>query len=360
MKILAAMSGGVDSTLAAALLLEQGHEVAGATMRLIKGLDEEEFYAGSCCSLRDVDDEKAACAMLGIPFQVCHFEKEFEEWVIDPFVSAYRNGRTPNPCIECNRHLKFSFFLQRALELGFDAIATGHYAKVFLDEKTGLRKLSKGADPLKDPSYVLYMLTQEMLPKIHFPLGGMRKEEVRQRAAALGLVNAAKKESQDICFVPDGDYGKFILDYTGKPEVPGDFVDLQGQVLGTHKGQSHYTIGQRKGLGLALGEPGYVVSRDMEANTITIGANEDLMKSSLLAGDFNWIGEPPPAGEVFPCLAKARYRQKEVPAKALRKTDGTVQVTFDNKIRAVTPGQAVVLYQEEEVLGGGTILEGGF
>ena len=357
-RVLAAMSGGVDSSLSAALLRQQGAGVSGATMRLVRGEEEEEkFYENSCCSLADVEDAKRAAARLGIPFQVLHMEEAFEDCVIRPFVREYELGRTPNPCIDCNRHLKFRLLLNKAMEQGFDYIATGHYAKVGFDESTGRYTLGKGADSGKDQSYVLYMLTQEELSHILFPLGELTKEQVRALALEYGLENAKKPESQDICFVPDGDYAGFIRRFTGKEYPPGDFVDESGQVLGRHKGQIAYTLGQRRGLGLSLKAPGYVVARDLSANTITVGSEERLMNRSLLAASFNWIAPEPETGEPVKCTVRTRYRQRETEAVAVKEEKGNVRVTFDAPIRAVTPGQSAVLYQGEQVIGGGIILE---
>ncbi len=355
-RILAAMSGGVDSSLAAALLREAGADVSGASMRLLPAeQNAEEFFSGSCCSIKDMEDAGRVCAGLGISWTGFHMEQEFEEHVILPFIRAYENGETPNPCIECNRFLKFELFLKRALSMGFDLIATGHYARVVKEGDSGRFSLFKGRDPLKDQSYVLYMLTQEELSHLVLPLGELTKEEVRELAKARGLPNAEKKESQDICFIPDGDYAAFMEARRGSPYPPGDFLDTAGKRLGRHKGQIAYTLGQRRGLGIALGERTFVVAKDPEKNTVTIGEERLLMAEGLLADRFNWIMPAPKPGEEFPCLVKTRYRQREVPARAVLLETGEVSVRFDTPVRAVTPGQAAVLYDGDRVLGGGTI-----
>lgn len=349
MKALIAMSGGVDSSVAA--LLMEGYERVGCTMRLFDS-DENEEREDSCCSLSDVEDARSVCRGLGIPYYVFNFKDEFEEKIIGKFISSYRSGRTPNPCIDCNRYLKFGGLLLRAAELGCDCVVTGHYARI--EESGGRYLLKKAADPGKDQSYVLYSLTQEQLAHIRFPLGGLSKDEVRRLAEQNGFVNARKRDSQDICFVPDGDYGAFIERRVGGlPE--GDFVTADGRVLGRHRGICRYTIGQRKHLGVSVGEPIYVTRIDPEENTVILGDESLLFGTVCTVADFNWISGEAPA-EPIRCKAKTRYRQKEQPCTATANPDGSVTVVFDEPVRAMTPGQAAVLYDGDIVLGGGEIV----
>ena len=348
MKALIAMSGGVDSSVAA--LMMKDHDRIGCTMRLYDGEDSEK--QSTCCSLDDVEDARAVCRRMGIPFYVFNFKEDFEEKVICRFADCYRRGVTPNPCIDCNRFMKFERLLDRARELGCELLVTGHYARV--EEHGGKYLLKKGLDPAKDQSYVLYTLTQEQLRHIRFPIGELSKDEVRRIAAENGFVNASKPDSQDICFVPDGDYAAF-LERRGVKTPAGDFVTPDGKVLGRHKGVAHYTIGQRKHLGIALGEPVYVVKIDPESNTVTLGAHDLLFGTVCTVGDFNWIGGEAP-GAPIRCAAKTRYRQQEQPCTASVNPDGTVTLVFDVPVRAVTPGQAAVLYDGDVVLGGGVIL----
>ncbi len=348
MKALIAMSGGVDSSVAALLMAE--HERVGCTMRLF----DKENTDGSrtCCSLDDVEDARAVCYRLGIPFYVFNFTKEFEEEIIAKFIDCYRRGVTPNPCIDCNRYMKFDRLLDRARELGCDLIVTGHYARI--EEHNGRFVLKKALDPSKDQSYVLYSLTQEQLAHVRFPLGGLSKAEVRHIAEENGFINAAKPDSQDICFVPDGDYAGFIEERCGQMTT-GDFVTTDGRLLGRHKGIAHYTIGQRKHLGISVGEPIYVVKINADDHTVVLGDESALFNTTARVEDFNWIaGEVPE--EPVRCLAKTRYRQKEQPATAYPNADGSVRVVFDEPVRAITPGQACVLYDGDVVLGGGVIV----
>ena len=349
MKALIAMSGGVDSSVAA--LLMSDCERVGCTMRLFETEESEKENPNSCCSLEDVEDARSVCYRMGIPYHVFNFRDDFEEKIIKKFVDSYRRGITPNPCIDCNRYMKFDKLFDRAMELGCDLVVTGHYARV--EEKDGKYLLKKAVDPSKDQSYVLYSLTQEQLRHIRFPLGGLTKDEVRRIAAENGFVNASKPDSQDICFVPDGDYAEFIERYGGAPE-PGDFIDVNGAVMGRHKGISHYTIGQRKHLGISVGEPIYVVKINAGDNTVTLGDESCLFGTIAEVDDFNWISGEVPCAPVR-CKAKTRYRQTEQPAVAAANPDGSVTVTFDEPIRAITPGQACVLYDGDTVLGGGVI-----
>ncbi len=340
-----AMSGGVDSSVAAFLTLQQGFSCIGATMRLFEDKPES-----------DADDARAVASKLGIPFQVLNFADAFREEVMDTFVEAYEAGLTPNPCIQCNRCLKFGDLLQKALELGCDVIVTGHYCRIQKDQETGRYLLYKASDPGKDQSYFLYSLSQQQLAHIHFPLGELTKEEVRKIAEEQGLLNARKRDSQDICFIPDGDYRAFLQEFTGKNYPSGNFLDQNGTVVGQHRGAVGYTLGQRKGLGLAMGEPVYVCGKDMQKNTVTIGSNADLFRSGLRANDWYWFPFPALA-EPLQVKAKTRSRMAEQPATVYPEENGVCRVEFAEPQRAITPGQAVVLYDGDQVIGGGTITE---
>ncbi len=354
--LLIAMSGGVDSSVAAWLMLQQGASCIGATMRLFDNRAVGTEEDSTCCSLEDVEDARSVAYRLGLPFHVFNFTQEFRQHVMDPFVRCYECGTTPNPCIECNRHLKFSQFLHRAQVLGCDGIVTGHYARIRRDAGTGRYLLYKAADKSKDQSYVLYCLTQEQLAHTHLPLGELTKEQVRQIAREQGFINAHKRDSQDICFVPDGDYVAFMKRYTGKTYAGGDFLDLSGKVVGKHEGAVSYTLGQRKGLGLAMGAPVYVCGKDMQKNTVTVGPNEALFHSALRADNWNFFPFDKLEAPIR-VWAKARYRQTEQPATVYPEARGICRVEFDQPQRAITPGQAVVLYDGDQVIGGGTITE---
>lgn len=354
-KALIAMSGGVDSSVAAYLLQQQGYDCSGAMMRLYDN-DTLQVDSKTCCTLDDAEDARAVARKLGMPFYVFNAKQEFEEKVIRNFIQCYEWGTTPNPCIECNRHLKFNHFLHRARVLGCDCIATGHYARIQQDNATGRYLLYKAADPTKDQSYVLYCLTQDQLAHTLFPLGELSKEDARKIAEAQGFINARKRDSQDICFVPDGDYVAFMKRYTGTEYPGGDFLDESGNVVGHHRGAVCYTLGQRKGLGLAMGAPVYVCAKDMEKNTVTVGPNESLFSRTLIADNVNWIPFPELAAPMN-VMARARYNQKEQPAAVHPLENGRIKVVFDQPQRAMTPGQAVVLYQGDMVVGGGTITE---
>ena len=354
-KALIAMSGGVDSSVAAYRMIRDGYDCIGVTMRLY---DNEMIgnRSKTCCSLDDVEDARSVAFRLGIPYYVFNFKEDFEEKVISKFVSCYEHGATPNPCIDCNRYLKFESLLHRAQVLGCDCVATGHYAIIRQDPATGRYLLYKAAHVEKDQSYVLYSLTQQQLAHTRFPLGDLSKDQVRQIAREQGFFNASKRDSQDICFVPDGDYVAFMERYTGRHYPSGDFLDLQGNVVGRHAGAVGYTIGQRKGLGLAMGAPVYVCSKDMEKNTVTVGPDQALFSASLRANDWNWFPFPELTAPMR-VMAKARYRQKEQPATVYPEDGGFARVVFDEPQRAITPGQAVVLYDGDLVVGGGTITE---
>lgn len=354
MKALIAMSGGVDSSVAAFLTKEQGFEISGVTLKMFGNDLIGASGESTCCSLSDVQDAESVCRRLGIPFYVFNFTDRFEKEVVQRFVRAYEEGRTPNPCVDCNRYVKFGYLYQRMEELKCDYIVTGHYARIEQDEETGRFLLKKAIDPKKDQSYVLYSLTQKQLSHTRFPLGGMTKDETRKIAEAEGFVNAKKHDSQDICFVPDGDYAGFIGRYTGKDYPDGDFVDEDGNVLGEHKGIIKYTIGQRKGLGLALPAPLYVCRKDMENNRVILGPNDHLFSRTLEACDFNWIAFEEPV-EPFHAAVKVRYSQKESPATVTSLGNGRVRIDFDEPVRAITSGQAAVVYDGDTVIGGGTI-----
>ena len=349
-KVLIAMSGGVDSSVAAYLTKEAGYECIGVTMRLHGG---ESARENKCCSLDDVLDAKSVARKLGIPHYTFNFESDFDKKVVAPFVAAYERGATPNPCIECNRSLKFAALYSRARALGCEYIVTGHYAQISVEG--GKYRLSRAKDRQKDQSYVLYSLTPEQLAHTLFPLGGLSKEETRKIAEREGFTNAGKPDSQDICFIPDGDYAAFIRKYTAREYPKGDFVDINGDVLGKHKGIINYTIGQRKGLGIALGEPAYVKDIDTVNNRVVLCRNEELLGYELDAADFNWISGRTPEGEAE-CTAAVRYRGILKPAICTPTGENTVHIRFLSPQRAITRGQAVVLYDGDTVLGGGTIV----
>lgn len=350
------MSGGVDSSVAAMLLREQGFEVMGVTLKLFSDEDisEAQKERKTCCALSDVLDARSVAYRLGFEHVVFNFKDNFREHVMKQFADSYLCGKTPNPCIECNRHVKFDKMLRRAMELGYDYIATGHYAVNEYDEKSGRWLLKRPTDRSKDQTYVLYALTQEQLSHTLFPLGSLEKSQVRTLAENAGLVNSDKPDSQDICFVPDGDYAGFIRRFTGADVPEGDFVDTQGNVLGRHKGIINYTVGQRKHLGISLGKPAYVVKKDVPSNTVTLGDNSDLFTKALIADDFNLISIPELTAPLR-VTAKTRYSQKDQPATVSYLGGGDYLVEFDEPQRAVTPGQAVVLYDGDIVVGGGTI-----
>ncbi len=351
---LIAMSGGVDSSVAAYIMKQRGYECVGATMKLFANEDIGVCRDHSCCSLDDVEDARNVAYRLDMPYYVYNFAEEFEDKVISNFVDSYENGITPNPCIECNRHLKFRHLYKKAEELGLDHIVTGHYSDIVYDEKKGRYLLKKAADPSKDQSYVLYSMTQEQLAHTVFPLAGINKTEVRRIAEENGFVNAAKHDSQDICFVQNGKYTEFIREHTCKDYPEGDYIDVNGNVLGRHKGIIHYTIGQRKGLGISLAKPMYVVAVDPVNNTVTLGSNDDLFTRELDADNINLISVPH-IDEPMRVKAKIRYRHTEQWATVTQMDDDTIKVIFDEPQRAITKGQAVVMYDGDIVVGGGTI-----
>lgn len=348
------MSGGVDSSVAAFLTKEEGFDCTGATMKLFSNEDIGVEGESRCCSLDDVEDARSVANRLGIPFFVFNFSDNFRREVIERFIAAYKSGATPNPCIDCNRFLKFDKFFSRAKELDIGHIVTGHYASVYYDAASRRWGLKKGTDESKDQSYVLYSLTQEQLAHTLLPLGGMSKTEVREIARDNGFINAKKRESQDICFVPDGDYAAFIERYTGEPNRPGNFVDGEGRVLGRHRGFVRYTIGQRRGLGLSLREPLYVCAKRAADNTVILGRGEELFSKSLTASGINLIACERISSPLR-LRAKVRYKQREQWATVEQTAEDRLRVDFDEPQRAVTPGQAVVFYDGSCVVGGGTI-----
>ncbi len=351
-KALIAMSGGVDSSVSAYLMTKAGYDCIGVTMKLYSGEDIGADKSKTCCSLDDVEDARQVAYKLGIPYYVFNFSGDFRTEVMERFVTSYESGATPNPCIDCNRHLKFDRLYRRAKELGCDCVVTGHYARI---EQNGDRYiLKKSANPEKDQSYVLYSLTQEQLAHTLFPLGNMAKEETRKIATEQGFFNADKPDSQDICFVPDGDYASFICRYRGKTYPEGDFVDLKGNKLGRHHGIIHYTLGQRKGLGISAGEPLYVIRIEPETNRVVLGKNSDLFTKELDADGMNWIAIDEPS-EPVRVKAKVRYRQAEQWATATVTEHGKMHLVFDEPQRAITKGQAVVLYDGDIVVAGGII-----
>ena len=342
------MSGGVDSSAAAVLLQEQGYAVSGLHLSLLSGLPLPADRLPD-----DGSDARAVASLLGLPFYDMDLSPEFRATVIDYFIREYEAGHTPNPCVFCNRRIKFGAMWDAAQKLGADYLATGHYAKIRQDPATGRHLLCRGADRSKDQSYFLCRLTQEQLSRTLFPLGDLEKPAVRALAEAHGLINAQKRDSQDICFVPDGDYARFMEQFTGKHYPAGDFLDRSGKVVGTHSGAVRYTLGQRKGLGLALGAPVYVCGKDMQANTVTVGPESELFDSIVYAEDVNWIAIPALTGPLR-VTARTRYHQAEQQATVYPAENG-FRLEFDQPQRAPTPGQAAVLYQGDVVLGGGTI-----
>ena len=353
---LIAMSGGVDSSVAAWLMLREGYDCMGVTMRLFRNPDIGRSLAHACCSLADIDDAAEVAFQLDIPHAVPDFTAEFRKQVMEKFVRVYENGGTPNPCIDCNRYLKFDRLVKYADEQGMEYVVTGHYARIEYDREKERYLLKKALDRSKDQSYVLYMLTQEQLERIRFPLGGLRKSEVREIAERQGFCNARKHDSQDICFVPDGDHGRFLAQFRGRELPEGKVLNARGEVVGTHKGAAQYTVGQRKGLGVALGEPVYVLRKDVRENTVTVGPEEALYSRTLHADEVNWLSIHVPEGPLR-VKAKTRYRQEEREATVFPCGETRFRLEFDEPQRAVTPGQAVVLYDGDLVLGGGTITD---
>ena len=353
-RALIAMSGGVDSSVAALLTIKKGYDCIGATMKLYESGDL--LNEKSCCAADDAEDARSVASKLGMPFYVFNFKKEFEETVIKDFIESYESGKTPNPCIMCNKHLKFDKLLDKMRELGADFIVTGHYAIIDYDNKKGRYLLKKAKDLSKDQSYVLYSLTQEQLSHILFPLGNLEKTETRKIASDNGFINAKKHESQDICFIPDGDYASFIEKYTQKNYPNGNFVDKEGNVLGEHKGIIRYTVGQRKGLGLALPRPMYVCKKDVNKNEVELCYKEDLITNEVYAENVNWISVEG-ISEPMRGKARLRYNQKEQPAAVFPEEGEKIKVVFDEPLNLpAAKGQALVMYDGDIVVGGGTII----
>ena len=351
---LIAMSGGVDSSVAALLATEQGYDCIGCTMKLLPDREAGAVREENCCSSADADDARAVAYKLGIPFYVFDFAEAFKEQVISRFIKVYQNGETPNPCIVCNRFIKFDGLLKQAKELGREYLVTGHYAGVEAGTGGGRYLLKKGADPSKDQSYVLYTMSQEQLKHTLFPLGGLTKSKVREIAHEHGFSNANKHESQDICFVQNGDYAGFITQCTGREPPKGRFIDMDGNDLGGNKGIVHYTIGQRKGLGLSAESPLYVCSMNAANNTVVVGTEDKLYSKTLIARGINLIAADRLDMPVR-VRARIRYRQPEQSATVWQLDTDTLRVEFDSPQRAITKGQAVVLYDGDIVIGGGTI-----
>ena len=340
-KILVAMSGGVDSSVAAALMLDEGRSCIGGTMTISCGLEN------------DAADARAVCDALGIEHSIFDLSCEFEREVIRHFVDCYERGLTPNPCVVCNRRIKFGALLERGMSIGCDLVATGHYARIV--HENGRYLIKKGHDVTKDQSYVLWSLTQEQLSRVILPLGSLSKSEVRDIARARGFESADKADSQDICFVPDGDYAAFIERFTGKTYPEGDFVDMRGNVLGRHRGMIRYTVGQRKGLGLALPAPMYVYKKDMQNNRVVLSDNGSLFSDTLITDNFNWVAFERPHTP-FTATVKTRYKAKEAKATVTPLENGGVKIVFDEPQRAITPGQAAVVYIDDTLVGGGDIV----
>ena len=351
---LIAMSGGVDSTVAAYLMKQAGYRCMGATMRLYQNEDLGQSGFHTCCSAKDVEDAAEVAFQLDIPFEVVNYTEEFREKVIGKFIATYEAGGTPNPCIDCNRTMKFDKMLDFAREHGLDYVVTGHYARIEQDPETGRWLLKKALYADKDQSYVLYVLTQDQLAHTKFPLGSMDKPSIRKIAEAQGFCNARKHDSQDICFVPDGDYAKIIAARTGKEPQPGPFLDLNGNVVGTHRGIIHYTVGQRRGLRMPSDGKIYVVRILPEQNAVVVGPDSALYTNECFVANMHWISGEAPA---FPyrCSAKTRYRQPERPCTVYPAGQTGVRLVFDEPLRAITPGQSAVLYDGDTVLGGGII-----
>jgi len=376
-KALIAMSGGVDSSVAALLMQEAGYEPIGVTMKLYNNVDAGMCNAHTCCSLKDIEDARAVAGRLGIAHYVMNFQDGFHEKVIDKFALTYLNGATPNPCIDCNKYMKFGTLTERAREFGCEKAVTGHYVRIEKNEKTGEYELHKALDDTKDQSYVLYFLNQEQLSYLEFPLGKLKKTQAREIAEKHGLINARKHDSQDICFVPDGNYARVIDEYLkehqdkyegilNKKSINGYFKDKYGKILGQHNGFYHYTIGQRRGLGISATEPLYVISINARENVVILGNNDDLMKCDVYAYGFTFVSKKETEmiskwkNTEIQCAAKIRYRAKESAGilKIIGKAeDGTfnVMMHFDTPVRAVTAGQSLVAYDNTRVIGGGII-----
>lgn len=353
-KVVVGMSGGVDSSVAAYLLKEQGYEVIGVTMQIWQ--DEDVFVQaqeGGCCGLSAVEDARRVAERLEIPYYVMNFKSDFKKYVIDYFISEYEKARTPNPCIACNRYVKWESLLHRALEIGADYIATGHYARI-TRLSNGRYTIQNSVTAAKDQTYALYNLTQEQLARTLMPVGDYDKPHIRRIAEEIGLPVAAKRDSQDICFVPDHDYAAFIAEETGKESRPGNFVDEEGNILGQHKGFIHYTIGQRKGLGISAETPIFVKELRPETNEVVLCKSESLFSRTCHVANVNYMAEPN-LTEPVPAIGKIRYSHAGAPCMLYPQPDGTITAEFDEPQRAMTPGQAAVFYRDDYVLCGGTI-----
>jgi len=351
-RVLVAMSGGVDSAVAAALLVQQGYEVIGVTLRLYTEPDDTALRSGrTCCGIEDIGDAKAAAQQIGIPHYVLNMEQEFEKHVLTPFVESYVDGLTPNPCLNCNQYVKFSTLLDRAIAIGADRLATGHYARIEQDDLHHYH-LHRAHDDEKDQSYVLYTLDQGALEFTLFPLGAIEKTNTRKIAREYELPLSEKPDSVDICFVPGGDYRE-VLRAKGIQSLPGILQNTTGETVGTHDGIANYTVGQRRGLGVQFSNPQYVTKIDAERNIVVIGSDKDLLRKSLTARDLHWVYQPPVFGEIL--SARIRYHSEELTASITAINSSHFSLSFDSPARAIAPGQAVVLYRGTEVVGGGTI-----
>lgn len=349
-KVMIAMSGGVDSSVCAKIVKDKGYDIVGGTMHLFDKTNKI-FYPEQN-GYNESKDAQSVADALGVEFFIFDLQEEFKKHVIEPFIESYENAGTPNPCLYCNKELKFGLLIDKALEMGCDYVATGHYAHIVFEN--GRYKLKKATDLTKDQSYVLYSLTQNQLAHTMFPLGNLTKEQVKEIAKDCNFVTAGKKESQDICFVPDGDYVEFMRRYTGKSYPDGNFIDKENKVLGRHKGIVNYTIGQRKGLGIALNKPVYVCDKCAKTNTVTLGDNDDLFKTEVFVEDFNWLSIPQPESEIK-ASAKIRYNMKEQPCTVVPLENGKVKIIFEQPQRAITKGQASVVYDGDYIIGGGII-----
>jgi tRNA-specific 2-thiouridylase len=351
-RILVAMSGGVDSGTTAALLKREGHDVIGVTMQLWDYGDAD----GGCCSADDVRDARRVADQIGIPHYVVNYMDIFKKYIVEDFINKYLSGNTPNPCVLCNQFIKFNFLLRRAMELGADYLATGHYARIETKKENGKFYLSKAVDKNKDQSYFLFTLTQRELSRLVFPLGSMTKEKVREIAKSMNLRVADKPDSQEVCFITGGDYREFLRSHNGLKREKGEIVDTNGNVLGHHDGVFSFTVGQRRGLGIARGKPLYVVKVEPKTNRVVVGEEKDIFRTTLIASNVTSVDEPPSSDEVI-VKAKIRYRSMESEAVVRTQSNSEALVEFKTPQRAMTPGQAVVFYEEDRVLGGGWIKE---
>lgn len=354
-KILVAMSGGVDSSVTAALLQEEGHEVAGATIRTWASGQCADLNTRACCGISGVEDARDVADTLGIPYWVFNFEEDFKKYVVDYFAAEYKKGRTPNPCVACNEHIKFRLFLERGRQLGYDYIATGHYAQVHYDADKNGYYLSEGIDAHKDQSYVLFPLQKELLPHLFLPLGGFTKQEIRAKAKEYNLCVMNKPDSQEICFIPSNDYGAFLeKEYMNKEGLPGEIKTTDGKVIGQHNGYYHYTRGQRRGLGVAHSERLYVIDTDAASNEVIVGTKEQVLDQTFEVGRMNWFLQPE-AGSVLKCDVKIRAQHKKASATVTVLNENHVRISFDQPQDAITCGQGAVIYDGTKILGGGWI-----